>query len=99
MRPWVQPSRLAWFHGAGALTPLEALQTATINPVKFVGLTKPVGTGEKGKIADLVLLDANPLENVANNKRHAEYLPLSRPGWVFIQYPARSNCGRLSSRT
>lgn len=40
------------------LTPLEALQTSSINPVRFLGLTKPIGTVEKGKIADLVLLDA-----------------------------------------
>jgi Amidohydrolase family len=70
------------------LTPLEALQTATINPVKFLGLAKTIGTVEKGKIADLVLLDANPLENIANTKRHAEYLPLSRPGWR-LRYPRR----------
>lgn len=37
------------------LTPLEALQTATVSPVKFLGLTKPIGTVEKGKIADRVL--------------------------------------------
>ena len=51
------------------LTPLEALQTATINPVKFFGLSQSLGTIEKGKVADLVLLDANPLENISNTKR------------------------------
>ena len=50
-------------------TPLEALQTATINPAKFLGLERSLGTVEKGKLADLVLLDANPLENIANTKR------------------------------
>jgi Amidohydrolase family len=51
------------------LTPLEALQTATINPAEFLGLSKTIGTVEKGKVADLVLLDANPLESIANTKR------------------------------
>ncbi len=51
------------------LTPLEAIQTATINPAKFLGLEKSFGTIEKGKQADLVLLEANPLENIANTKK------------------------------
>jgi imidazolonepropionase-like amidohydrolase len=50
------------------LTPLEALQSATIKPAEFLGLSETLGTVEKGKIADLVLLDANPLENIANTK-------------------------------
>jgi imidazolonepropionase-like amidohydrolase len=50
-------------------TPLEALQAATINPAKFLRLEKSLGTVEKGKVADLVLLDANPLDNIANTKR------------------------------
>ena len=50
-------------------TPLEALQAATVNPAKFLGLEKSLGTVEKGKVADLVLLDANPLDNIANTKR------------------------------
>ncbi|MBA3694958.1 MAG: amidohydrolase family protein, partial [Acidobacteria bacterium] len=59
---------LALFVQAG-FTPLEALQTATINPAKFLGLEKSLGTVEKGKVADLVLLDANPLDNIANTKK------------------------------
>jgi imidazolonepropionase-like amidohydrolase len=50
-------------------TPFEALQAATINPAKFLGLEKSLGTVEKGKVADLVLLDANPLDSIANTKR------------------------------
>src|SRR6185436_10165753 len=48
------------------LTPLEALQAATLNPAEFLHKEKELGTVEKGKIADLVLLDANPLENIHN---------------------------------
>jgi imidazolonepropionase-like amidohydrolase len=52
------------------LTPMEALQAATRNPAKFLGRTD-VGTVETGKIADLVLLDANPLEEIRNTRRIA----------------------------
>jgi imidazolonepropionase-like amidohydrolase len=51
------------------LTPIEALQTATLNPAKFLGRTHDMGTVEKGKLADLVLLDANPLDNISNTQR------------------------------
>jgi imidazolonepropionase-like amidohydrolase len=51
------------------LTPLEALQTATLNPAQVLGLAGSLGIMEAGKFADLVLLDANPLENIRNTKR------------------------------
>nr|MBA3767355.1 amidohydrolase family protein [Acidobacteriota bacterium] len=51
------------------LTPMQALQTATLNPAKYLGLSDSLGTIEKGKIADLVLLEANPLENISNTQR------------------------------
>ena len=50
-------------------TPLEALQTATINPARFLGKLADFGTVEKGKVADLVLLDANPLDDVGNTRK------------------------------
>lgn len=53
------------------LTPLQALQTATLNPAQFMGKEDDHGTIEVGKIADLVLLSANPLENIRNT-RHIE---------------------------
>ena len=46
------------------LTPLQALRTATINPARFLDKTADFGTVEKGKIADLVLLAANPLDGI-----------------------------------
>lgn len=48
------------------LTPMEALQSATRNPAAFLGRLDSLGTIERGKIADFVLLDANPLEDIDN---------------------------------
>jgi hypothetical protein len=50
------------------LTPLAALQTATINPARFLGRVADLGTVERGKLADLVLLDKNPLDDIANTR-------------------------------
>lgn len=51
------------------LSPMEALQAATLNPARFMSKDKDFGTVETGKLADLVLLDANPLNDIANTKR------------------------------
>jgi hypothetical protein len=51
------------------LTPMQALEAATINPAKFLGKLSTLGTIEPGKIADVVLLDANPLEDIHNTTR------------------------------
>ncbi|HWZ98731.1 MAG TPA: amidohydrolase family protein [Candidatus Dormibacteraeota bacterium] len=56
---------------AAGFTPLEALQTATLNPAQFFGVEEKLGTVEKGKLADLVLLKANPLEDIANTQKIA----------------------------
>lgn len=51
---------------AAGLTPLQVLQAATKNAADYLGKLDSMGTIEKGKIADLVLLDANPLESIGN---------------------------------
>lgn len=51
------------------LTPLTALRAATINPAVFLGATDSLGTVASGKLADLVLLDADPLADVSNTTR------------------------------
>jgi imidazolonepropionase-like amidohydrolase len=53
------------------LTPLEALRAATLSPAEYFGLQRSLGTVEAGKTADLVLLDANPLDDIASTKRIA----------------------------
>jgi imidazolonepropionase-like amidohydrolase len=50
-------------------TPLEALKAATRNPAEFLGLLDSLGTVEKGKIADLVLLTADPLKDIRNTQK------------------------------
>ena len=52
-----------------SLSSIEALRIATLNPAKFLGEEKEFRTVENGKIADLVLLDENPLENISNTKK------------------------------
>lgn len=59
---------IAFFVKAG-FTPMEALQTATRNPAQFLGRLEDLGTVEAGKIADLVLLDANPLDDIHNTQK------------------------------
>jgi imidazolonepropionase-like amidohydrolase len=51
------------------LTPLEALRTATYNPAEFLGALDSLGTVAAGKLADLVLLDGNPLVDIRNTAR------------------------------
>ena len=63
---------------AAGFTPLEALQTATINPAKFFGMESRLGSIEPGKLADLVLLRANPLANIANTQKVAAVIANGR---------------------
>lgn len=84
--PWIFPGfslhdELAHFVANG-FTPLEALQAATLNPARFLAATDSLGTVRPGKVADLVLLDGNPLSDIRNVSRvHAVILngqPLDR---------------------
>ena len=56
---------LEFFVQAG-LSPLQALQTATINPARFLHIDWKLGSVDPGKTADLVLVAANPLEDIRN---------------------------------
>lgn len=56
------------FVNEAGFTPLEALQTATLNAAQFLQLDDQLGTIEAGKLANLVILDKNPLEQISNSK-------------------------------
>jgi imidazolonepropionase-like amidohydrolase/Tol biopolymer transport system component len=57
-----------WMLQQGGMSPLEAIKCATINGAKYLGLDGEIGSLEKGKLADLVVLDRNPLENIRNSE-------------------------------
>lgn len=54
---------------SAGLSPMEALQTATLRAAEFLGTERSFGSVEEGKIANLVLLDANPLEDIRNTEK------------------------------
>jgi imidazolonepropionase-like amidohydrolase len=56
---------------AAGFTPLEALQTATVNPAKFYNRLDDFGAIKTGRIADLLVLEANPLDDIANTLKIA----------------------------
>jgi imidazolonepropionase-like amidohydrolase/Tol biopolymer transport system component len=61
-----------WMLQQGGMTQLEALRAATSDAARYLGLDTDLGTLEKGKLADLVVLDRNPLENI----RHSNSLAM-----------------------
>jgi imidazolonepropionase-like amidohydrolase len=54
---------------AAGLTTMQALQAATYNPAKFLGRLDSLGTIQAGKLADLLLLDADPLADIRNTTK------------------------------
>ena len=57
-----------WAFVQGGMTPLEAIRVATLYPAETLGLDKDLGSIEAGKLADFVVLDANPLEKIENSE-------------------------------
>jgi len=54
---------------SGGMAPFEALRSATLEPARYFGMLDSLGTIAPGKLADLLLLDANPLQDIRNTRR------------------------------
>ena len=52
----------------GDMTPMEAIRCATINRAHYLGLDDDIGSLEVGKLADLIVMDKNPLDNIRNSE-------------------------------
>jgi imidazolonepropionase-like amidohydrolase/Tol biopolymer transport system component len=55
-----------WMFQQGGMTPLQALRAATLDGARYLGFDREIGSLEAGKLADLIVLDANPLDNIRN---------------------------------
>jgi imidazolonepropionase-like amidohydrolase len=72
------------------MTPIEALQTATVVPAKVMGLDRESGSLVAGKRADLVILDGNPLDDISQVRRvHA----VVAAGRMFLPGPLWKTAG------
>lgn len=57
-----------WMMAQGGMSPMEALRTATINSAKSLGLDNYIGSLKTGKLADMLIMDKNPLDNIYNTE-------------------------------
>ena len=55
-----------WGLVQGGMAPMDALRAGTMNPARALGMDRDLGSLEPGKLADMVVLDSNPLENIRN---------------------------------
>lgn len=53
-----------WGFAQGGMSPMQALKTATINPARYLGMEADIGSVEPGKLADLLIVDGNPLQDI-----------------------------------
>src|SRR6185436_4095961 len=76
----------------GGMSPFDVLRAATWEPARYFGMLDSVGTIAAGQLADLVLLDANPLSDIRNTRRIVAVFANGR----LLDAPARR---RILART
>ncbi|MDE2782659.1 MAG: amidohydrolase family protein [Gemmatimonadota bacterium] len=87
-----------WAMAAGGIGELDALRMATILGAEAIGLDEDLGTIETGKLADLVILDANPLDDIRNTNRIAMVMMNGRlfdAETLAEQYPGDREVGPM----
>lgn len=57
-----------WMLTQGGMSPMQAIRCATMNGAWYIGMDKEIGSIERGKLADLLILDKNPLEDIHNSQ-------------------------------
>ena len=67
-----------WMMVLGGATPLEAIRNATLNPAHYLGLDHDLGSLEVGKLADLVIIDGNPLADIRQSDRVVQVMQNGR---------------------
>ncbi|MFB9845032.1 amidohydrolase family protein [Mucilaginibacter ginsenosidivorans] len=58
-----------WMLAQGGMSPMQAIRCATINGASYLGMEKEIGSLETGKLADLIVLNDNPLEDIRNSQK------------------------------
>ena len=67
-----------WMMASGGMKPHAALKAATIDSADAIGFARDLGSLEVGKLADLLVLDANPLDDIKNSARIADVMKNGR---------------------
>ncbi|MDB4903332.1 MAG: translocation protein TolB [Mucilaginibacter sp.] len=58
-----------WMLAQGGMTPMQAIRCATMNGASYLGMDKEIGSLETGKLADLIILNENPLDDIRNSEK------------------------------
>jgi imidazolonepropionase-like amidohydrolase/Tol biopolymer transport system component len=58
-----------WMLAQGGMTPMQAIRCATMNGASYLGMDKEIGSLETGKLADLIVLNDNPLDDIRNSEK------------------------------